>query len=104
MPRSRTVSFAVLCSGLLFASSASWAISDAKAIDNAKLTMGDAIAAAEKASGGKAMEANITTKKKAPIFDVTVLVGDSTKNYTVNAAVEKAKAVPNNSIINKIDR
>ncbi len=102
MMNSRTLKIALLCSGILAAPSIAWAASDAKTIQKATLSMTDAIAAAEKTSGGTAMEVSLIEKNNAPVFDVTIVKGKDTSNFTVNAAAATATAVKSDRVMDKL--
>lgn len=89
---------------LVAAPALTWAASDVEAVGKSKLSLNDAIMAAEKASGGKAMEADITTKKDMPVWDITVLKGDSTAHYAVDASTSTAQAVEDKGIMAKVEK
>lgn len=93
---------ALLCGGTTFAGTSK---DDIAALQKASVPMTNAIAAAEKASGGKAIDATFNEKSKVGgFFDVAVISGDKTEHYTVDAMMQTAAATKNNSVIAKLDR
>jgi uncharacterized membrane protein YkoI len=101
MQQSRTL---LLVTALALFAAPAWAASDMDAVAKSKLSLNDAIMAAEKASGGKAMEADITTKKDLPVWDITVLKGDSTAHYAVDASTSTAQAVEDKGLMAKVEK
>jgi uncharacterized membrane protein YkoI len=65
--------------------------SDIQAFEQTKMSARDAVSAAEKASGGKAMDVSFTTDNKKPIYDVTVLKANATHHYIVDADAGMAR-------------
>ncbi len=76
---------------------------DVTLFNTAKVSLNDAVMAAEKASGGKAVDVDFTKEKDMPTFDVTIARGDATEHYTVNAGAMKAMAVQNKGLLAKLD-
>jgi uncharacterized membrane protein YkoI len=68
--------------------------SDIQSFEQAKLTAGEAVSAAEKASGGKAMDVKFTTDSKKPAFDVIILKtgANATEHYIVDADTSTGSA------------
>jgi uncharacterized membrane protein YkoI len=88
--------------------SAGGAEKDAKAASNAKLTLTEAIHTAEKANGGKAVDAEVEGGKGGhPFYTVEVLSSDGKKltEYQVNAnsgKIEKTENEPLEKLVTRV--
>lgn len=85
-----------LASGAAFAADKA----DISALEKAAVSMHDAIATAEKASGGKAIDVSFDDDKGGT-YEITLINGDKTEHYTVNAVAKPAAAMPDKSLAAK---
>ena len=78
--------------------------SDIQSFDQAKVSAKDAVSAAEKASGGKAMDVKFTTDNKKPVFDVVVLKAgnNATMHYRIDASASTASAREKQGVTSKL--
>jgi uncharacterized membrane protein YkoI len=104
MSASRTASAAAIFTALVSISSFSYAASAVATLDKAKLSLHQAIVAAEKTSGGKAVEASLTEKSNAPMYDVKILKDDATSHYMVDASTRDANPTKSDSLMSKVDK
>lgn len=73
---------------------------DITALEKAAVSMRDAISTAEKASGGKAIDVQFDDDNGGT-YDLTLINGDKTEHYTVNAVMKPAAAMPDKSLMAK---
>ena len=78
--------------------------SELQSFEAAKLSAHDAVSAAEKAGGGKAMDVKFTTDNKKPAFDVVILKtgSNSTMHYMVDADSSMANARQKQGVSSKV--
>lgn len=57
-----------------------------RAFEGSKISLADAIAAAQKSAGGQAMDVSFQTTDGTPSYDATVFAGGAAHDLTVNAA------------------
>ena len=98
----------IACGALLAVSMPAFAgasKSDIQTFEQTKLSARDAVSAAEKTSGGKAMGVKFTTDNKKPVYDVTVLQAsnNATKHYLVDADASMAAAREKTGVVSKVE-
>lgn len=94
------VSSVIVAAGLLPIAAFAADTADITALEKAAISMRDAISTAEKASGGKAIDVSFDDDKGGT-YEVTVINGDKTEHYTVNAVAKPAAAMPDKSLMAK---
>lgn len=75
---------------------------DISALQNAKVSMRDAITTAEKAGGGKAIDVTFDDDKGGT-YDVTLIANDKTEHYIVPATMANATASKSKDLTDKVD-
>lgn len=90
----------ILATGVMAGTAFAADKADITALEKAAVSMHDAIAITEKASGGKAIDVSFDDDNGGT-YDVTIINGDKTEHYTVNAVVKPAAALPDKSLMAK---
>jgi uncharacterized membrane protein YkoI len=80
-----SIKYIAAFAGLLFSGIALADRDDAKRLAETKISLTEAVAAAEKHQGGQAYDASLDDDGKSLSYEVEVLVGDKTYEVTVDA-------------------
>ena len=96
------LSAALLPAALLPATAFAADKADITALQNAKVSMRDAISVAEKTGGGKAIDVTFDDDKGGT-YDVTLIANDKTEHYSVPATMANATATKSKDLMDKVD-
>ncbi len=97
----RTVSTALLCSGILCLPALAQ-VGVESALNKSKVSLHQAISASEKSTGGTVMEIKLDEEKDAPVYEVTVLKGDAVTHYKLDGTSTASMPMENKSIVAKV--